>query len=220
MFVEVKTRVGEQFGGGAEAVTAWKQRRMTQMAVDYLARHRLHDRPCRFDVVAIDFDGGRPRIQVYAQRLRCASVVAETSLSELSEKIPSPAAGSSSPPSAASVRTTSGSSRSHIAPRRMLSVLRGARGHDAARGARVSPATAAAPNGPGWDLRVVPNKFPALQVEGTLDRAGRGAVRPDERHRRARGDHRDAAITTRRWRRCRSRRSSGCCGRSASGCST
>jgi len=27
-----------------------------------------------------------------------------------------------------------------------------------------------APNTPGWELRVVPNKFPALQVEGTLDR--------------------------------------------------
>jgi UDPglucose--hexose-1-phosphate uridylyltransferase len=31
-----------------------------------------------------------------------------------------------------------------------------------------------APNGPGWDVRVVPNKFPALQVEGNLDRAGEG----------------------------------------------
>src|SRR5262249_6190246 len=31
-----------------------------------------------------------------------------------------------------------------------------------------------APNTPGWDLRVVPNKFPALQVEGTLDRIGEG----------------------------------------------
>jgi UDPglucose--hexose-1-phosphate uridylyltransferase len=29
-------------------------------------------------------------------------------------------------------------------------------------------------NGPGWDLRVVPNKFPALQVEGGLDREGEG----------------------------------------------
>src|SRR5262245_19001154 len=29
-------------------------------------------------------------------------------------------------------------------------------------------------NGPGWDLRVVPNKFPALQVEGSLDREGEG----------------------------------------------
>jgi UDPglucose--hexose-1-phosphate uridylyltransferase len=30
------------------------------------------------------------------------------------------------------------------------------------------------PNSAGWDLRVVPNKFPALQVEGTLDRQGEG----------------------------------------------
>jgi UDPglucose--hexose-1-phosphate uridylyltransferase len=31
-----------------------------------------------------------------------------------------------------------------------------------------------AANSPGWDLRVVSNKFPALQVEGTLDRQGEG----------------------------------------------
>lgn len=30
------------------------------------------------------------------------------------------------------------------------------------------------PNGPGWDLRVVPNQFPVLRVEGTLDRQGEG----------------------------------------------
>jgi len=30
------------------------------------------------------------------------------------------------------------------------------------------------PNSPGWDLRVVPNKFPALQVEGNLDREAEG----------------------------------------------
>jgi UDPglucose--hexose-1-phosphate uridylyltransferase len=29
-------------------------------------------------------------------------------------------------------------------------------------------------NGPGWSTRVVPNKFPALQVEGGLDRRGEG----------------------------------------------
>jgi UDPglucose--hexose-1-phosphate uridylyltransferase len=32
----------------------------------------------------------------------------------------------------------------------------------------------AAPNGPDWDLRVVPNRFPALKVEGGLDREGEG----------------------------------------------
>ncbi len=31
-----------------------------------------------------------------------------------------------------------------------------------------------APNSPGWQVRVVPNKFPALQIEGTLDRRGEG----------------------------------------------
>ncbi len=30
------------------------------------------------------------------------------------------------------------------------------------------------PNGPGWRVRVVPNKFPALQVEGDLDPRGDG----------------------------------------------
>jgi UDPglucose--hexose-1-phosphate uridylyltransferase len=31
-----------------------------------------------------------------------------------------------------------------------------------------------APNTPGWELRVVPNKYPALRVEGGLDRRGEG----------------------------------------------
>jgi len=30
------------------------------------------------------------------------------------------------------------------------------------------------PNGPGWRVRVVPNKFPALQIEGNLDKRGDG----------------------------------------------
>jgi UDPglucose--hexose-1-phosphate uridylyltransferase len=30
------------------------------------------------------------------------------------------------------------------------------------------------PNQPGWDVRVVPNKFPALRIEGNLDRKGLG----------------------------------------------
>ncbi|MEZ4468739.1 MAG: DUF4931 domain-containing protein, partial [bacterium] len=31
-----------------------------------------------------------------------------------------------------------------------------------------------APNGPGWRIRVVPNKFPALRIEGELDKAPDG----------------------------------------------
>jgi len=65
VFVEVKTRDGDRFGDGAEAVTAWKQRRVAAMAVDYASRHRLHDRPCRFDVVAIDVSSTPPQVEVY-----------------------------------------------------------------------------------------------------------------------------------------------------------
>ena len=32
----------------------------------------------------------------------------------------------------------------------------------------------ARPNGPGWSLRVVPNRFPALMIEGSLNREGDG----------------------------------------------
>ena len=64
VFVEVKARVGDAFGTGAEAVTGFKQRRVARMAADFLARRRLQDRPCRFDVVSVAVGGERPRIEV------------------------------------------------------------------------------------------------------------------------------------------------------------
>ena len=65
VFVEVKTRLTGEFGGAAAAVTGWKQRRIADMAVDYLARRHLHECPCRFDVVAIDLEPAGPRVTVY-----------------------------------------------------------------------------------------------------------------------------------------------------------
>jgi putative endonuclease len=65
VFVEVKARMTPEFGGAAAAMTGWKQRRVARMALDYLARRTLHACPCRFDVVAIDFDAAEPRIIVY-----------------------------------------------------------------------------------------------------------------------------------------------------------
>ena len=65
VFVEVKARRGEEFGGAAAAIPPWKQRRVTRMAVDYLSKHNLHDCPCRFDVVTVDFHSGPPEITVY-----------------------------------------------------------------------------------------------------------------------------------------------------------
>jgi len=65
VFVEVKARVTDDFGGAAAAITGWKERRIARMALDYVSRQRLHDHPCRFDVVAIDFAPAGPRVTVY-----------------------------------------------------------------------------------------------------------------------------------------------------------
>jgi len=64
VFVEVKARRDETFGGGGAAVTAWKQQRIVRMATDYLARHGLLEAPCRLDVVTVQLETGRPRIEV------------------------------------------------------------------------------------------------------------------------------------------------------------
>jgi putative endonuclease len=72
VFVEVKARGGDGFGRAAAAVTAAKQRRITYMAIDYLSRHRLHDRPCRFDVVTIDVADGCPRVEVFPHAFESA----------------------------------------------------------------------------------------------------------------------------------------------------
>ena len=65
VFVEVKARRDDRFGGAAAAVTAFKQRRVAQMATDFLARRGWLDAECRFDVVTIDFNGDVPRIEVF-----------------------------------------------------------------------------------------------------------------------------------------------------------
>jgi len=65
VFIEVKARDSREFGDGVEAVTGLKRHRMAQLAVDYLARNRLTDSPCRFDVVSVELDTGVPVIEVY-----------------------------------------------------------------------------------------------------------------------------------------------------------
>jgi putative endonuclease len=65
VIVEVKTRVGKAFGGGAAAVTRFKQHQMMRMGTDYLARRRLTGSPCRFDVVEVDLEAAEPRIEIY-----------------------------------------------------------------------------------------------------------------------------------------------------------
>ena len=65
VFVEVKARTGNAFGGGGAAVTRQKQQRIARLAEEFLARRRIVDRPCRFDVVTVDVGGAQPRVEVY-----------------------------------------------------------------------------------------------------------------------------------------------------------
>ena len=65
VFVEVKARHGYAFGQAAESVGFIKRRRMARLAMGYVMRHRLANRPCRFDVVSIHFDEARPVIEVF-----------------------------------------------------------------------------------------------------------------------------------------------------------
>ena len=67
VFVEVKARADAEFGTAADAITPAKQRRVVRMAEDYLARRRVGDRPCRFDVVAIMLDGRAQAVEVFPE---------------------------------------------------------------------------------------------------------------------------------------------------------
>jgi putative endonuclease len=59
VFVEVKVRLNDRFGGPAAAITPAKQARIARLAQQYVVSRRLGERPCRFDVVLIW--GGDPR---------------------------------------------------------------------------------------------------------------------------------------------------------------
>jgi putative endonuclease len=79
VFVEVKARRSAAMGGAAFAVTPAKQRRLVQLAAQYLSSHQLRDQICRFDVVLIEQQRDAPAtvthienaFEVSAHHLRC-----------------------------------------------------------------------------------------------------------------------------------------------------
>jgi putative endonuclease len=64
VFVEVKTRENEQFGSPEESITPSKEEQLKKVAEGYVFEHNLENQPCRFDVVAITFSDGKPRIRL------------------------------------------------------------------------------------------------------------------------------------------------------------
>ncbi|MCP4270535.1 MAG: YraN family protein [Gammaproteobacteria bacterium] len=54
VFVEVRRRKHQQFGGAIGSITASKKKKLTRAALLYLQKNKLMDKvPCRFDLVAI-----------------------------------------------------------------------------------------------------------------------------------------------------------------------
>jgi putative endonuclease len=61
-FVEVRSRTGEEHGAPEETVDRGKARRVVLAAEDWIGRHGAGGRDIRFDVVAVTFGEGEPRI--------------------------------------------------------------------------------------------------------------------------------------------------------------
>ncbi len=53
VFVEVKLRYNDEHGYGADAVNYAKQRKISQVAAQYIKRFRLYDEAVRFDVIEV-----------------------------------------------------------------------------------------------------------------------------------------------------------------------
>jgi putative endonuclease len=63
VFIEVKARRSTAFGAPEDAVTEKKQEQIQMVADGYLFQHNIDDRPCRFDIVAIEYRHGLAEIR-------------------------------------------------------------------------------------------------------------------------------------------------------------
>jgi putative endonuclease len=69
VFVEVKARTSDAFGGALSAVDHRKRAKLVKLASQYLAQRHLMDRACRFDVVLVQ---GRSSGGVQVEHLQSA----------------------------------------------------------------------------------------------------------------------------------------------------
>jgi len=65
VFCEVKTRTNDRFGDPEYAITRRKQQQVRYLAKAYLYQHGIDEQEVRFDVVAIRFDKGNPKIDYF-----------------------------------------------------------------------------------------------------------------------------------------------------------
>ena len=65
VFCEVKTRSGASFGGGYEAVTWTKRRKLRRLAEAFLASSDVRHRDVRFDVASVWFARGSADVEIF-----------------------------------------------------------------------------------------------------------------------------------------------------------
>lgn len=75
VFVEIKTRRGNNYGGGAAAITADKKRNLVVAANAWLARNGAHNRPCRFDVLCLTGAPDNFRVEHYQNAFDCSQIM-------------------------------------------------------------------------------------------------------------------------------------------------
>ena len=64
VFIEVKTRRSKRYGSPFEAVDSRKQHQISRVALEYITRYQYEEMEARFDVVAVQFDGGSSTIEL------------------------------------------------------------------------------------------------------------------------------------------------------------
>jgi putative endonuclease len=62
VFVEVRTRSGDDLGAPLESVDRRKQDKITRVAMAYVQEHQVRDTELRFDVVAVTCAPDRPTV--------------------------------------------------------------------------------------------------------------------------------------------------------------
>ncbi|MBN1913567.1 MAG: YraN family protein [Candidatus Omnitrophica bacterium] len=63
-FIEVKSRHSDKFGSPKESITADKQNRIAKSSLIFLKANKLFDEKSRFDVVALSYPEGKPKIEL------------------------------------------------------------------------------------------------------------------------------------------------------------
>jgi putative endonuclease len=65
VFVEVKTRKSASYGPAEYSITYGKQKQLYHIAQGYMFERKIENVPCRFDVVIVEFERGRPVFKHY-----------------------------------------------------------------------------------------------------------------------------------------------------------